>query len=48
MTMNDDYRGFESRPSLRLTASALFAVIYKVGFAGARNQHYLQLWRPAA
>jgi hypothetical protein len=40
--------GFKSGPDQRLTTSDLFLVVYEVGFAGARNQHYLQLWRPAA
>jgi hypothetical protein len=40
--------GFKSGPPQRLTTSDLFLVVYEVGFAGARNQHYLQLWHPAA
>jgi hypothetical protein len=41
-------RGFKSRPEDRAAATVAAIDFRLKGFAGARNQHYLQLWRPAA
>ena len=40
--------GFKSRPEDRAAATVVVIELLLKGFAGARNQHYLQLWRPAA
>ena len=41
-------RGFKSCPQDRDAATVVGIELLLKGFAGARNQHYLQLWRPAA
>jgi hypothetical protein len=41
-------RGFKSCPEDRAAATVVVIELLLKGFAGARNQHYLQLWRPAA
>jgi hypothetical protein len=41
-------RGFKSCPEYRSAATIAAIELVLKGFAGARNQHYLQLWRPAA
>src|SRR5437016_6783 len=40
--------GFKSCPQDRGAATVVAIGLLLKGFAGARNQHYLQLWRPAA
>ena len=42
-----DIRGFKSRPPARNAATVAVIELLLKGFAGARNRHYLQLWRIA-
>jgi hypothetical protein len=44
----DDYRGFKSRQRYRRLASGVFSVIWRVGFAGARNHLDLEFAWAAA
>jgi hypothetical protein len=43
-----DIRGFKSRQPDRSAATVAVIELLLKGFAGARNHHYLQLWRLAA
>jgi hypothetical protein len=40
--------GFKSGPRDRSAVTVVAIDLLLEGIAGARNQHYLQLWRPAA
>jgi hypothetical protein len=48
LAATEGQRGFKSCPEDRSAATVVVIELLLKGFAGARNQHYLQLWRPAA